>query len=218
MSLLPQALKTFTTRYPDVVVKISESLFQPIENDLINGKFDFWVGPLDQSSASTQFAVETLFENDRRVVARKGHPLASARSLSELVDASWVRPTLSTRNTEGDFYGMFERAGLKPPKITVHGRSSLVTVIAVANTDLLTILPQQWLDFEPVANLLHTFDLIDPMNAAPMCIVRHQGLPLTPAADHFCDLIRKAAHNYAFAKQAEQTKLAEALKGVRGKS
>lgn len=203
MSLMPVALAAFARRYPDGVVKISESLFQPVEKDLASGKIDFWIGPLDQSSVSMHFVVEKLFDNNRRIVARKGHPLRGARTLAELTNARWVRPTLSTRNTEGDFDSMFERAGLPPPNIVVHARSSLVTVLAIAHTDLLTVLPQQWVEFKPLGHLVEPFDSLEPMIAAPMCIVRRQGLPLTPMAEHLCDLMRKAGHNYAHSK-AEQ--------------
>lgn len=204
MSLMPPALSSFVKRYPDGIVKISESLFQPIEKDLISGKIDFWIGPLDQSSVSTQFAIEKLCENRRRVVGRRGHPLRNAASLAELIDARWVRPTLSARNTEGDFETMFERAGLPAPNIVVHARSSLVTMVAVANTDLLTVLPQQWVEFTPLGHLIEPLDLLEPVLAAPMCIVRRQGLPLTPMAEHLCDLMRKAGHNYALLRDEQQ--------------
>jgi LysR family transcriptional regulator of abg operon len=197
MGLLPRAIGSFYRRYPQALLKISESLFQPVEQEIAQGTIDFWIGPFDQSSASPQFAVERLFDNRRRVVARRGHPLAGARSLRELVSARWVRPTLSTRSTEGDFDEMFERAGLPPPNIAIHARSSLVTVLSVASTDFLTVLPQQWLEFDAMAQLVQPLDLIEPTAAAPMCIVRRQGLPLTPMAEHLCDLLRKAALNYA---------------------
>lgn len=204
MSLMPVALAAFARRYPDGVVKVSESLFQPIEKDILSGKIDFYVGPVDPGGVSTEFEFEELFENHRSVVGRRGHPLSGARSLSDLVDARWVRPTLSTRSTEGDFDSMFERAGLPPPKIVVHGRSSLVTVLAVAHTDLLTVLPQQWVEFKPLGHLIEPFDLLDSMLAAPMCIVRRRGLPLTPMAEHLCDLMRKAGHNYKLSKAKQE--------------
>jgi len=196
MGLMPPAIAAFRKRYPDATLKISESLFQPIEADLVNGKIDFWVGPLDNSNASPQFAVEKLFDNHRRVVARKGHELAGARSLKELTTARWIRPTLSTRSTEGDFEEMFERLNLPPPKIVVHARSALITMLTVANSEFLTVLPQQWVEFPLTAGLFEVFNLIEPMVAAPMCIVRRQGLPLTPMAEHLCDLLRREGLNY----------------------
>ncbi|HEU0118190.1 MAG TPA: LysR substrate-binding domain-containing protein, partial [Alphaproteobacteria bacterium] len=162
MGLMPSVLASFNRKYPDAVLKISESMFQPVEADLLSGRIDFWVGPLDQSNSSPQFAVEKLFDNHRRVVSRKGHPLAGARSLRDLANAGWIRPTLSTRNTEADFHLMFERFGLPAPKIVIHARSALITIQAVAKTDLLTVLPQQWVDFPMTAELIHPLDLIEP--------------------------------------------------------
>jgi len=196
MSLLPPVVAAFARRYPDAVLKVSESLFQPIENYLVRGEIDLWVGPLEPSRASPHFAVEKLFDNTRRVVARRGHPLASARSLRDLVDARWIRPTLSTRTTEADFEAMFESAGLPAPKIAIHSRSSLVTALAVANTDMLTVLPQQWIQFLPMAHLFEPLNLLEVMPGAPTCIVRKSGLPLTPMAEHLSDLFRRAAINH----------------------
>ncbi|MDB5579235.1 MAG: LysR-family transcriptional regulator [Bradyrhizobium sp.] len=197
MSLLPSAIAAFYRRYPDATVKISESLFQPIEQYIIGGEIDFWVGPLEPASASPQFVVEELFGNSRRIVARKGHPLSGARSLQELTDARWVRPTLSTRTTEADFESMFKMAGLPPPKIAIHSRSSLITVLTIASTDFLSVLPQQWVEFSPLAHLFQALELPDFMPGAPMCIVRRQGLPLTPLAEYLSDQLRKAGTNYA---------------------
>ena len=49
MALMPDAVATFRKRYPDAVLKISESMFQPIEASVIDGSIDFYVGPIDES-------------------------------------------------------------------------------------------------------------------------------------------------------------------------
>lgn len=205
MALMPIVIGNFRRRYPDAILKISESLFQPIEADLLDGKIDLYVGPIDQSSCSPQLAVEQLFDNKRMVMARKGHPLAGAKSLAVLAGAQWVRPTLSTRSTEGDFDTLFEEAGLPPPQIVLHARSALITLIAVANSDLLTILPQQWLDFPETANLLIALDVAEPVVAPPMCIVRRQDMPLTPMAEYLSDLMRRAGTHYDYRQRKLQS-------------
>jgi LysR family transcriptional regulator of abg operon len=200
MALMPTAVGNFRKRYPDAVLKISESLFQPIEAQLLDGRIDFWVGPLEPSFNSPQLNIERMFENRRLVVARKGHALAHAKSLKDLSEARWIRPTLSTRSTEGDFDAMFERLGLPEPRIVLHARSALVTLLTVATSDLLTILPPQWLEFPETANWIISLDLEEEMVAAPMCIVRRQDMPLTPLAEHLCDLMRRAGAHYAHTK------------------
>ena len=203
LSLMPAAVAAFRKHYPDAILKISESFFQPIEAELLSGNTDFYVGPLDMQSASPQFTVEKLFDNRRLVLVRKGHPLSAARSLHDLMKADWVRPALSERGTDGDFDLMFREHGLAMPNVVLHARSALITLLAVANSDLLTILPQQWLTFQPTANLFQALDLREPLMAAPICIVRRQDMPLTPLAERFSDLMRRAAENYVRRRGSE---------------
>lgn len=201
MALMPGALTKFRKRYPEAVLKISESLFPPVEADLVDGKLDLYVGPLAPGFTSPQLTTEMLFENRRMVFARHGHPLASAHELSELSGADWVRPTLSTRSTEGDFEEIFARAGLPKPRIVLHARSALVTLIAVARSDLLTILPQQWLDFAGASCLIAALPIDEVMMAAPVSIVRRRDLPLTPMAEHLCDLLRRISIHYSYREE-----------------
>lgn len=198
MSLLPKALLNFRKSYPDVVLKISESFFTPIERDLLNGRIDMYVGPFEQGGTGNSFIVEELFPNERRVVARRGHPLAGASSFAELADAYWLRPAVAERSTEGDFDRAFVEFGLPNPKIVLHSRSALITMLTVANSDLLTVLPQQWLDSPLTAPLVQAFNL-PAFRAAPICIIRRQDMPLTPLAEHFCDQMRRAGTQYAYA-------------------
>ena len=78
MSIMPRAMREFRRHYPDAIVKVHESFFQPIEKELLNGRIDLYVGPLDSIRSAPQFAVEQLFDNHRLIVGRRGHPLAAA--------------------------------------------------------------------------------------------------------------------------------------------
>jgi DNA-binding transcriptional LysR family regulator len=196
MSIMPRAMREFRRRYPDAIVKIHESFFQPIEKDLLNGRIDLYVGPLDSVKSAPQFAVEPLFANYRLIVGRKGHPLAGATTLEQLTDARWVRPTLSSHIVEGDFEEMFARAGLPRPNIVVNARSALITMLVLADSDLLTVLPRQWVDLPLLAGVVEPLAL-PPLSAAPIAIVRRQDMPLTPIAEHLCDMVRRVGVHYA---------------------
>lgn len=202
MALMPRVLTLFRQRYPDAVLKISESLFPLIEGELIDGTLDLYVGPLSPGFSSPHLVAETLFDNRRMVFARHNHPLINARSLSDLSGVDWVRPTLSMRSTEGDFDEIFVRAGLAKPRIVLHARSALVTLIAVANSDMLTILPQQWLDFAGSNALIAALPIDEVMMAAPVNVVRRRDMPLTPMAEHLCDLMRRVASHYSYREDA----------------
>lgn len=198
LSLMPSALISFRKRFPNAVLKISESFFQAIEHDILSGAVDFYVGPIDIAAASQQFTVEKLFDNRRLVLARKGHPLAAARLLSDLTESEWVRPVLSGSSTEVDFDLLFEKQGYIPPKVALHARSAMVTLLVILNSDLLTILPEQWLDFPLLSNLITPLPLVEPLPGVAICIVRRRDMPLTPLAEAFCDLMRRAAENYVY--------------------
>lgn len=198
MSLMPRAMREFRRRYPDAVIKVHESFFQPIEKELLNGRIDLYVGPLDSAKSVPQFAVEQLFENHRLIVARRGHPLAGAASLGELVGARWIRPTLSSYIVEGDFEEMFARAGLPRPNIVVNARSALITMLAIADSDLLTVVPRQWIDLPLLAGVIEPLAL-PPLSAAPIAIVRRQDMPLTPIAEYLSDMMRRVGVQYAHA-------------------
>ena len=197
MSLLPRAMQNFRKDYPDAMLKITESFFAPVERDLLSGRIDFYVGPFERSSTANSFIVEELFANRRCVVARRGHPLANASSFAELAEARWIRPATADRSTEGDFDIALAEFGLPNPRIVVQSRSALITMLTVANTDLLTVLPQQWLEFPLTAPLVEALNL-PVFRAAPMSIIRRHDMPLTPLAESMCDEIRRVGTQYAF--------------------
>ena len=197
IALLPTALRNFRKEHPDAMVKLSEGLFEPFETELSHGRIDAYVGVFDQEAFSNQFVVEKLFDNQRAIIARRGHPSSSATKLSDLVTARWIRPTLATRTSEADFDQMFERAGLPPPKIVMHSRSMMVTLLTLTSSDLLTILPKQWLEAPFVTDHLQALQIDKPLIAAPVCIVRRRDVPLTPLAERMCDLLRRAGVHYA---------------------
>lgn len=202
MSVMPAAMREFRRRYPDAVLKVHESFFQPIEKDLVSGRIDFYLGPLEEKTGASQLIVEHLFQNHRLIVARKGHPLAGARALDELAGARWVRPTLSAHITEASFEEMFSRAGLPPPNIVMNARSALITMLAIADSDLLTVVPRQWIDLPLLAGAIEPLSL-PRLTAAPIAIVRRMDMPLTPIAEYLCDMMRRVGLQYAHRHSGE---------------
>lgn len=196
LAIMPLVLNKFQKQFPNALLKFSEGLFQPVEAAIQSGELDFFVGPIYNDVSTTSLVVEEIFENRRVIVARKGHPLSSAKTLEDLRGARWIRPTFSDSRDEADFDAMFERVGLPLPEIAMHSRSIMLTLLAIANSDLLTIVPVQWLESsftsEPIQGLLPH----ESLQAAPVCIVRRGDLPLTPLAQALCDMTRKAGHNY----------------------
>ncbi|MDQ6680339.1 MAG: LysR substrate-binding domain-containing protein [Pseudomonadota bacterium] len=193
MALLPNALRPFLARYPNVKLRIIDGVFPLVESELRNGVVDCYIGPVPEQMPGGM-AVEKLFDNTRVILGRKGHPLAHARSLRELAKAEWVTTSI-TRQAEDELVPIFTQHGLPPPKIVVEARSALTFLTTLVSSDLLMILPIQWTQSPLFRTALQRIEVEELLPAPPICIVQRTGLPLTPAGEYFCDMMRRASHH-----------------------
>jgi LysR family transcriptional regulator, regulator of abg operon len=194
MALLPEVLVGFRRRYPKVKLSIVEGAFPSVEASLKDGRVDLYAGLAPGRKLGSEFAVAPLFENTRLVVGRVGHPLANATSLAELVDAPWFATSTSDK-PEGEVANLFASFGLRAPVVVGEMSSTLTGMIILSHTDALAIVPRQWTTFEPTRNLVQKIPVKELMPAPPMVMVRRAAMPLTPAAEYFCDLmLRASAH------------------------
>lgn len=203
IALLPHALAAFRKRYPEVVLSIRAGLFPAIEGPLKDGELDLYVGPLPELAPAKDFIVEKLFDNTRVIMGRHGHPLAGAKSLAELTGARWIS-TAVTVDSRAEFGPLFERYGLPEPVVEMHVESGIAPTLAAASTDLLIMVPEQWLGFAYAPQMLTPFQVQEPLPAAPICMVSRARLPLTPAAEYLGDLFRRASVHYVRAREARQ--------------
>lgn len=192
LGMLPGALGTFRQRYPGVTLKIIEGLYPAIEPGLRNGTIDFYLGAASQAAPAPGLIAETLFENTRIVVGRKGHPLAAAQSLKELCQADWATPTLDVMGAE-DLNEVFSRFKLGRPQIRLQANSAMSLLVALAHSDLLTMLPRQWAEFELTQHALQVIPVKERLDAPDIVFLRKADLPLTPAAEYLSDLLKRYA-------------------------
>ena len=191
MALLPNALGPFRTRFPEVTLEIVDTVLPRVGKELKDGTMDFYIGPV-HGELSSDLSAEKLFDNQRIVLCRKDHPLAGAKSLSELEGAEWVT-TAITHKTEDELSPIFERHGLPAPRLVIQAHSTLTYLFTIANSDLLAMLPMQWAQVPAFRQALQRIDVAEHLNAPSICIVQRTGLPLTPAGEYFCDMVRRAS-------------------------
>jgi DNA-binding transcriptional LysR family regulator len=200
-AMMPSAVRSFRSAYPKAVVKFTESFFQEAELRLLSGQVDFFVGPYAERGGHSQFVSEKLYDQVRVVIARKGHPLSRVSSLGGLVDAEWVKQTISDRASEADFELSFEKRGLPVPRIVMQTTSATSTLLAVANSDLLTIVPITILGAPISSELFEVLPLETPLSAPPISLVRRADLPLTPLAEYLSDMVRRVGVQQANASR-----------------
>ncbi len=190
MALLPNALRPFRERYPHVTIDIIDAVYPSIEADLKESRVDCYFGPAPDEVAP-ELTAEKLFDNTRLIVGRKGHPLAQAKSLRELVGAEWITTSI-THIAEEELGPLFAQNGLPAPKLLLQAHSTLTFLVALAYSDLLMMLPMQWTKSPLLRHAVQPIHVLEVLPAPPICLVRRNGLQLTPAAEFFCDMMRRA--------------------------
>ena len=191
LGLLPRVLRGFRQRYPDVHLEVIDAVYPLVETALLDRSADFYVGPVPMTVPG-ELQVEKLFDNTRVIVGRKGHPLARARSLRDLVNAEWITTSI-THKAEEELGPLFSKHGLPAPRLVMRAQSALTFLTALSSSDLLMMLPIQWLQTPLLKETFQQVRVKEPLPAPPVCIVQRTGLPLTLAAEFFCTLLRRAA-------------------------
>lgn len=191
IALFPYAAKAFHARYPDVVLHIRDGLYPSMEPELKNGTLDVYVGPILNQRSAPDLSVEKLLDNPRGILCRKGHPLAKAKSLSELVDAGWVTTSV-TFNAEEELGPLFAQHGLPKPRLILRAHSALSFVTAMVSSDALAMLPVQFAELTMGGSALQIIHIAESLPEPPICMVRRNDILPTPAAEYFCDMIRRA--------------------------
>jgi DNA-binding transcriptional LysR family regulator len=194
LALLPGALRPFRQRYPDVRLDLIDTVYPGIEARLKDGTVDCYFGPVP-GGVDAALSVELMFDNTRVIVGRKGNPFSQATSLGELVGAEWIATTI-THKAEEELEPLFTQRGLPPPRVVMEAHSALTYVTLLAYSDLLMMVPIQWAQAPLFRDVLQTIPLRETLAAPAICLVQRNGLPLTPAAEYFCDMMRRAAHHH----------------------
>ncbi len=190
LGLLPQALQGFRKRYPGVLLQLIEGLFPDVESALRAGSIDFYLGAAPHSGPAPGLSVQVLLQNRRAVVCRKGHPLAKALSLKELGAADWAITGVDY-NALDDMAKLFASHAMVAPRVVLRARSAMSMMVALAHSDLLAMLPIQWAQFPMTRDTLQTIPIAETLPAPAIVLIRRPDLPLTPAAEYFCDLMKR---------------------------
>jgi LysR family transcriptional regulator of abg operon len=192
MTLLPAAYGDFRKACPDVSLRLVEGLFPAVEPRLRDGRLDFYMGPRPERALGGGYQVQLLFKNERMVLARKGHPLAREKTLERLLDADWIVVGLRER-VEEEFEEQFSALGMRNPKLLTIAESMLGLIALLSTTDALALLPRQWAESTLFKDVIEPIKVREPLIGPDIVEVTRAKFSLTPAAEKFATLLRRAA-------------------------
>ncbi|WP_019629800.1 LysR substrate-binding domain-containing protein [Actinomadura atramentaria] len=187
--LLPRAIAALKRERPGITVVVREATFDTQVPRLLDGEIDLIVGRLNPIEDGRALRQITLYGEPVRLVARRGHPAASAASLADLLGYPWVLPLKQTA-LRWELEQAFASSGVPLPEDLVECTSVLTVRRLVRETDMIAALPELVTAADPEIAAL-------PVELAA---VRHQiGVtlparrPLTPAARIMLDHLRECA-------------------------
>jgi LysR family transcriptional regulator, regulator of abg operon len=122
--------------------------------------------------------------------------LAESTSLKELAEAGWVTTSI-TAQAENELGGLFERYQLPKPHLAVQVQSALTLLTCLANSDLLAMAPTQWVDSPFTTQIIRKIEIKEELMPAALIVAKRSDSPLSPAADHMLDLMRRVASREA---------------------
>ncbi|MDN7499491.1 LysR substrate-binding domain-containing protein [Burkholderia gladioli] len=198
LSLLPDAYRAFRRRFPLTRVSLQEGFPGVALPSLHDGTLDFAVAVVVPELLAAEFDHDTLYTSRLAIATRRGHPLAGATSLAQLVEAEWLLNP-SPESSSQMLCDCFSANRLPVPERIVECPSFGVAQTLMAGTDLVAALPVQLLDAPLARERFVELAVRETIPALSIQVVRRRDTPLTPAAAMLIDCLRDAARRAGLA-------------------
>ncbi len=188
LTILPAAFEAFRQKFPQVRLTCFEGVLSEALQKLRNGTLDFAVSAAIPERLADEFVWHPLYSSRLQVVARPGHRCADASCLADLAEEEWI-----LNNTREGYSHVlldaFLREGLPPPTRIIQCHSFLTEIGMVANTDVITILPENMLDIEWVRASVVPIVPGVTFPTVQKSIITRRGVPMSPAAKHLIECL-----------------------------
>ena len=92
---------------------------------------------------------------------------------------------------------IFAAHRLPPPNLVCQCQSALSIMTILVNSDILAMVPIQWVSSPVLRGWLDAIDLEETFAAPPIMLIHRAGIGLTPAAEYFTHLVTQASKLHA---------------------
>lgn len=156
LRLAPAVLLDFRRAMPGVTVHVTQGSPSELLARLRDNSVDLAVMRLPERENMDDMRLEVLYEAPSAIVARKGHPHAGARSVSDLLAAEWLvignpaRPMMD----DASIHELFTAQRLGAPRIAAVTDSVFGAVSMLMETDCVARLPRAILHHPLVSGVL----------------------------------------------------------------
>jgi LysR family transcriptional regulator, regulator of abg operon len=189
-ALLPGPLTLLRRDFP-VDIRIVEGMPGATLPRVRDESLDFALGPSLRAPLAGDLVAVPLYPNEMAIVVRRQHPLATARSLADLMDSEWITAGLGTASLVVD--DMFVAAGLPAPRWAIRCESIPGLIAITAQSDLIATVPRSLLALGIADRLLVPVRVREKMASSTMSLFVKRDSPPNAAASRLIRLIKDEA-------------------------
>jgi LysR family transcriptional regulator of abg operon len=186
LMLAASTISAFQSRWPHVRVHLIDALYPKALEQLRSGELDLALGPLPPAGIGRDLQAGALIDSPSVIVAKKGHALARARRLDDLVGASWLLSGPLLGPGDPTHLG-FEHRGLPAARVTVQCESFSTLLAVLPSMDTLAIVPKRFYEVHGPRMGLVALELQETLPATTIHIFSRTDAPLSLPAQRLLD-------------------------------
>lgn len=177
--IVPQAVMRFREKFPDIELRLVEGLGHTTRPLLRDATLDMVLAPrapLVRDDPAIRF--KPIAHLSQVVVARRGHPLANARSAGVLASDEWLCVVQREAMAE-----TLRALGVPGPKRITQCESFSAMAALLAGSDMLAVVQHPFLDMPPAAQRVQEIRIAERLPGLTVGLHTRADAPLTrPAA------------------------------------
>jgi DNA-binding transcriptional LysR family regulator len=183
--VVPQAVLRFRDKFPDVDLRLMESLGHVTRPLVRDATLDMSLAPRAPGEPpDPAIRFKPIAHLEQIVVARRGHPLARTRSASALRGVEWLsnaRPEATAQ--------MLRASGVPEPLRITACESTAATLTLLTGSDMLSIVQHPFLDMPGVAQVLQQVAIAERLPGLTVGLHLRADAPLTRPASALARLL-----------------------------
>ncbi|XXA07895.1 LysR family transcriptional regulator [Paraburkholderia sp. A3BS-1L] len=184
--LAPGALARFSIRWPQVNLRVRDTLYPRALEQVRTGELDLALGPLPTDGAGRDLLAQPLFESRIVIAARRGHPFAGVKTLAGLANADWV--LTGPAGGPGDPRDLYIEAQVElTPKIRLECESFATLLALMPRMDVAGIMPRGFFDRYGSAMDLIELPIADALPRSTIHALYRADMPLTVPAQRLLE-------------------------------
>ena len=194
LMLLPEAVQVVKANHPDLRVSLQVETSDVLIERLSQNKLDILVARLFAQHDKSDLRYEPLTDEPISVVARSGHPMATARTLTlgDIAEAGWIVPPAGSV-LRHRFELMFQELGLRAPVNLIETGALLFTTKMLEQSDMLSVLATDVARYYASHDMLSILPIEPPCQMEAFGIITRRDRLLSPAAEVMLRAIRATA-------------------------